>query len=697
MTVILVLLLSTLTILVGGNHTILPAVHAAGPSNILGFTCGYGYIDNVTGTTVSSRDGNGTILKQCNWAGDTDGDGSTTSAQTGADPLVTDPAPLSFGITCSAYPCTSPPGGGGVEVGIIITNLNDSITGFDLTVGYNSNILNAVVIDQQGLAFGTSSGVLPLAQTIDNVGGSVRVAQALLGTAAGVVGSDLVLFRIRFDVVGVGYSPLVIGGVDTLTHHAPSSNRSIPLPHTDVQGSFSTNTFFDTIVNGLAYPSTLDFNASWTYSLNMASPGITFTANAACKSCTGTLSYSWNWTTSEGIASQFVNLGQTMTLTTPLPKIARVTLLVKDQATPVPHNVTATRLLLGTKIYGPSTVATGSLNTWTGWWIGGFPPYTSVKWTLCPTRGSSTFEICNKPSIVVPTPTTVQNSTISGIGYNFTGLYQTSLQIVDNPPNWVSPGSTTLTTIASTTVSDFTLNVTGSNPAFTVSVSSNASSSDVGRSLTFSASTSYNSNYPTSAQAALFNDTFYFGDGSIATSLGTSSGPVNAIMHTYNGPGTYTVRVTVQEASSKAVTSISETSYLVVTVNSVPTASFSLSPSGPVGGASVTFTAAVTAGTSPYTYRWSFGDNSTGIGISATHTYSTPGSYNVTLTVTDASGVVTVYSHIVSVAAAPPQPPIYLYLGIGAAIAVIAAVSAVLILRRRKRSANPMSNLPSQN
>jgi PKD repeat protein len=38
-------------------------------------------------------------------------------------------------------------------------------------------------------------------------------------------------------------------------------------------------------------------------------------------------------------------------------------------------------------------------------------------------------------------------------------------------------------------------------------------------------------------------------------------------------------------------------------------------------------------------YDWDFGDGHTGTGVKPTHTYTAPGKYNVTLTVTDDMGV----------------------------------------------------------
>src|SRR5690348_13651586 len=55
----------------GGGHSILPAGHAIPITdhNVVGITCGYGFVDNTTFAVNQFRDGNGTILKVCNWAG----------------------------------------------------------------------------------------------------------------------------------------------------------------------------------------------------------------------------------------------------------------------------------------------------------------------------------------------------------------------------------------------------------------------------------------------------------------------------------------------------------------------------------------------------------------------------------------------------------------------------------------------------
>jgi PKD repeat protein len=70
-------------------------------------------------------------------------------------------------------------------------------------------------------------------------------------------------------------------------------------------------------------------------------------------------------------------------------------------------------------------------------------------------------------------------------------------------------------------------------------------------------------------------------------------------------------------------------------------------------------------GTYPYTYSWTFGDGSTGLGASTSHIYNTPGMMTVVCTVMDGQGthandasemLVTSDPSIISFTASPPSP-----------------------------------------
>ncbi|MGH7895445.1 MAG: PKD domain-containing protein [Candidatus Binatia bacterium] len=60
------------------------------------------------------------------------------------------------------------------------------------------------------------------------------------------------------------------------------------------------------------------------------------------------------------------------------------------------------------------------------------------------------------------------------------------------------------------------------------------------------------------------------------------------------------------------------------------------------------------AGGTIATYAWSFGDGTTGSGVTATHSYASAGTYTVTLTVTDNKGATNSDTAVVSVANRPP-------------------------------------------
>jgi len=85
------------------------------------------------------------------------------------------------------------------------------------------------------------------------------------------------------------------------------------------------------------------------------------------------------------------------------------------------------------------------------------------------------------------------------------------------------------------------------------------------------------------------------------------------------------------------------------TTPSIPVAAYSFTPSSPTSGQAVTFTDISTG--SPTAWAWSFGDGVTSTYQNPSHTYSTTGTFTVTLTASNAGGSNAV-SHSVNVSAA---------------------------------------------
>jgi hypothetical protein len=98
-----------------------------------------------------------------------------------------------------------------------------------------------------------------------------------------------------------------------------------------------------------------------------------------------------------------------------------------------------------------------------------------------------------------------------------------------------------------------------------------------------------------------------------------------------------------------------------------PTAAFTFSPPGAVVGSAVSFDGGGSTDPNPGAaisrYSWSFGDgaSSSGASSSMSHGYLNPGTYPVTLTVTDSANRSASVSHLVTIGAAtparPPTPP----------------------------------------
>jgi len=109
-----------------------------------------------------------------------------------------------------------------------------------------------------------------------------------------------------------------------------------------------------------------------------------------------------------------------------------------------------------------------------------------------------------------------------------------------------------------------------------------------------------------------------FGDGSSSTSANPS--------HTYVSAGSYTVTLTVTDACGTVDVT---TSAIDICQTVIPNFTNTFS------GSTFTFSAQPSGLSN---YDWNFGDGSTGSGINVTHTYSSIGTYYVTLNCTDTCG-----------------------------------------------------------
>ncbi len=175
-----------------------------------------------------------------------------------------------------------------------------------------------------------------------------------------------------------------------------------------------------------------------------------------------------------------------------------------------------------------------------------------------------------------------------------------------------------------------------------------------------------------------------FGDGS------TASGGI--VSHSYATAGTYTAKLTVTDNSG----SIASNTVVLTIQDRPPSATFIPSPSNSTTGLAVSFSAAGT--TDPdgtiSSYSWNFGDGSTGTGFSTTHTFSTPGIYTVTLTVTDNSGNPGSATSTVKISPASPQPggnatvPLFYFAILVGIIAAMLAGGFVYFRRHRVAHAN---------
>jgi PKD repeat protein len=165
---------------------------------------------------------------------------------------------------------------------------------------------------------------------------------------------------------------------------------------------------------------------------------------------------------------------------------------------------------------------------------------------------------------------------------------------------------------------------------------------------------------PLSGEAITFTGHAVDTDGAITAeqwSFGDGSSPAtgsDVVSHNYVHAGTYTVtlRVTDDQSVQTVVTK-------AISVGDRPPAASFTVPTGAVVGEVVTFP--VRASDSDGTvddYEFDYGDGASGFGFPQGHeTYKAPGTYTVTLTVTDDGGASTTVSHDVVIGPAPVDQP----------------------------------------
>lgn len=117
-----------------------------------------------------------------------------------------------------------------------------------------------------------------------------------------------------------------------------------------------------------------------------------------------------------------------------------------------------------------------------------------------------------------------------------------------------------------------------------------------------------------------------FGDGGSSTAQNPN--------YTYNNPGTYTVSLTVSSSSQGCDDTETKTAY--ITVNGAPVADFEGNPTSGTEPLTVNFTDLSTG--SPGSWDWNFGDGGTSTEQNPSHTYTSDGTYTVTLTATNNCG-----------------------------------------------------------
>ncbi len=198
-------------------------------------------------------------------------------------------------------------------------------------------------------------------------------------------------------------------------------------------------------------------------------------------------------------------------------------------------------------------------------------------------------------------------------------------------------------------------------------------------------------------ETEVFSVTAYYDDTVAGTETGISlsAGESDVVSLSWDTTGVTegTYEISAEASQVPGETNVTNNRFMdntvTLTLLQAPTATFTFSPTAPLAGEIVSFDAS--ASDDPdgtiVSYLWDFGDgtNTTETSPIATHTYTEPETYTVTLKIVDSDGLTGTTTRDIEVAPQPPFP-LEIIIVIGVVVGIVVGAVVYYYLKRRQSS-----------